>query len=74
MFFYYRSKTSLTFDGETDKGTGMWSTIPQTLRRYGTPTKIRDSIVSQEGEMPGARDYSIEYARAGIDFTYYSNE
>ncbi len=74
LFFHYRSKTVMTFDGETDKGIGMWSTIPQVLRRYGKPSRIGDSIVSEFGPMPGARDYTIEYTKAGISFTFYNNE
>src|SRR5262249_8547921 len=74
LFFHYRSKTELTFDGETDKGIGMWSTIPQVLRRYGKASQICDSIVSEAGPLPGAKDYTIEYSPAGIMFTFYNNE
>lgn len=74
LFFHYRSRTAVTIDGETDKGIGMWSTIPQVLKRYGEPSRIGDSIVSEFGPMPGARDYTIEYTKIGISFTFYNNE
>jgi hypothetical protein len=74
MFFHYRSRKVVTFDGTTDRGLGMWSTIPEVRRLYGKPSRVGDSIVSEFGPMPGARDYTMEYARLGISFTFYNNE
>jgi hypothetical protein len=74
LIFLYRSRTHMTFDGVTDKGVGMWSTIPDVIKRYGEPERIGDSTVSEFGEFPGAHEFSLEYPSQGIAFTFYDNE
>ncbi|MBM4158709.1 MAG: hypothetical protein FJ216_08025 [Ignavibacteria bacterium] len=74
IFFIYRSKTHMTFDGKTDKGIGFCSTIPEVIRAYGKPDRIGNSVVSEYGAFPGAHEYYLEYNSLGISFTFYDNE
>jgi hypothetical protein len=74
LIFLYRSRTHMTFDGVTDKGIGMWSTIPEVVKRYGEPERIGESTVSESGEIPKAHEFSLEYPKQGISFTFYDNE
>jgi len=74
LFFYFRSRKHVTFDGLTDKGIGMWSTIPEVIKLYGEPSRIGESTVSTSGDTPGAHEYYLEYPHLGIAFTFYDNE
>jgi hypothetical protein len=74
LIFFYRSRTHMTFDGVTDKGVGMWSTLPEVVKRYGEPDRIGESTISPAGEFPGFHEFTLEYPRQGIVFTFYDNE
>lgn len=74
IFFLFRSKSFMTFDGVTDKKIGFTSTIPEVIRQYGKPDRIGNSVVSEYGTFPGAHEYYLEYNSLGLAFTFYDNE
>lgn len=71
MFFYFYSLTHKPFNAETREGIGRDSTIDDVIRTYGRPDQIHESVVSQFGEMPGAREKSLNFDSTGIVFTFW---
>lgn len=69
VFVMYRSTTLSPFAGSDAAGVGRDATPEKVISVYGQPAKVSESIVSQYGEFPGARDRSLMYP--GLVFTFY---
>ncbi|WP_458722457.1 hypothetical protein [Pseudomonas brenneri] len=71
MFFYFYSRSHVSFDGKTNVGIGKNTTIDDVIRAYGKPFKIGKSMVPSSGAMPGAHEISLVYPSMGIEFTFW---
>jgi hypothetical protein len=74
LFFHYRSQTHKPYAGKTEKGIGKESSIEDVIKQYGKPDRIDESVVSQYGPKPGAREHYLPYAKLGIAFTFYDKK
>ena len=74
LFFYYRSRTYKEYAGKTDKGIGKRSSIEDVVKQYGKPDRVGESIVSESGDKPGAKECHLDYTKMGIAFTFYDKE
>jgi hypothetical protein len=70
IFFYYHSKTHNSFSGETVEGVGIYSTFEDAIRIYGRPESISESVVSEFGTMPGAKEKHLHYGSKGLAITF----
>jgi hypothetical protein len=71
IFFEFYSRKYKQFDGITEAGIGANSKVDDVLRVYGKPEKTYESIVSEFGPMPGAKDKTLDYSSRGALFTFY---
>jgi hypothetical protein len=69
VFINYKWKEGVPFTGTLEGGIGATASADDVIRRYGPPGQVLDSIVSEFGEYPGAKDHTIEYESAS--FTFY---
>lgn len=74
LFFYYKLPRYAVFPGRTDKGIGKESSIEDVYKAYGAPTSESDSVISEFGSVPGAKEYSIDYEQQGITFTFWDKK
>jgi hypothetical protein len=74
LFFHYQSQTHKPYAGKTDKGIGKESSIEDVIKQYGKPDRIDESVVSQYGPKPGAKEHYLPYAKLGITFTFYDKK
>lgn len=74
IFFYYRSHTHRQYAGKTDKGIGKESSIEDVIKQYGKPDRIDESVVSEFGPEPGAKEQYLSYVKLGIAFTFYDKQ
>ena len=62
------------FSGRTQAGIGADSTIADVVEAYGEPSNRGESVVSEFGAMPGAREEWLSYESAGLSFTFWEDE
>lgn len=74
IHFYYRLPGYSAFDGKTDKGIGISSSISEVIDQYGEPDRIGESTVSEFGAVPGAKEKSLQYWEQGIIFTFWDEK
>ena len=44
------------------------------VKQYGKPDRVGESIVSDSGDKPGAKECYLDYTKMGIAFTFYDKE
>jgi hypothetical protein len=74
LFFHFRSRDHKTYAGKTDKGIGKDSSMEDVTKQYGKPDRITESIVSEFGPQPGAREHYLLYEKQGTAFTFYDKQ
>ncbi|WP_241573278.1 hypothetical protein [Rosenbergiella nectarea] len=74
IFLYYKLPNYVVFDGITSKGIGKDSTPEDVIKAYGRPTREGESIISEFGSVPGAREQTLTYTHTGIEFTFWDNK
>lgn len=71
IFLYFRLPNYNAFNGITEKGIGINSSIEDVHKAYGPPTREGESVISEFGSVPGALEHSITYENLGIEFTFW---
>src|SRR5690606_250250 len=68
VFVEYQSTTKQPFAGTDAYGIGAGARPEDVVKAYGAPLDESDSIVSEYGEFPGKRDYTMSYPGASFTF------
>ena len=76
IVFRYRNRTFVSFDGSTDKGIGMWSTVNDVIRAYGHPDRIEKGYKYLKGVDSVEHDFSylLHYTSRATVFTFRNGE
>lgn len=73
IFYYFRLPEYTAFNGKTRAGIGADSTIADVIEKYGEPSKRGESVVSEFGAMPGAKEEWLSYEKTGLMFTFWDD-
>ena len=74
IFLYYKLPKYTVFAGRTDKGIGKGSSIDDVYKAYGSPSNESDSVISEFGSVPGAKEHAMDYEHQGITFTFWDKK
>ncbi|WP_010584581.1 hypothetical protein [Schlesneria paludicola] len=76
IVFRFRNRTFVSFDGATDKGIGMWSTVNDVIRAYGNPDRIEKGYKYLKGIDTAEHDFSylLHYTSRATVFTFRNGE
>lgn len=76
IVFRFRNRTFVSFDGATDRGIGMWSTVNDVIRAYGNPDRIEKGYKFLKGIDTAEHDFSylLHYTSRATVFTFRNGE